>query len=104
MRFVTRKLRKSIEVNYGRRYFSLSRTDNGRGFDTADYEKPGHWGLKGLFERAEQLGGQLSLRSESMRGTEIVLAIPSYRAYEGSSRLEFFLRAPHRAERIPTKL
>jgi signal transduction histidine kinase/ligand-binding sensor domain-containing protein len=92
----------TIEVNYDRRYFSLSCTDNGRGFDSEDHEKPGHWGLKGLFERAEQLGGQLNLRSESMLGTQILLAIPSYRAYEGSSRLEFFLRAYHRSERIPT--
>jgi signal transduction histidine kinase/ligand-binding sensor domain-containing protein len=92
-----------VELNYGRRYFSLTCTDNGCGFESGNPHKPGHWGLKGLLERAQKVGGQLRIRSEHMRGTEIVLALPSYQAYEGHSRLLFYLRAHHRSERIPTE-
>jgi signal transduction histidine kinase/ligand-binding sensor domain-containing protein len=93
----------AVELTYGRRYFSLSCTDNGCGFDVSDDEKPGHWGLRGMVERAQKLGGRLRVRSGPLRGTQILFAIPSYRAYERYSRLTFFLRAHHRSERNPTK-
>jgi signal transduction histidine kinase/ligand-binding sensor domain-containing protein len=81
----------TVEVRYGRRHFSLECTDNGRGFDTESQDKAGHWGLKGLFERAEQLGGQVHVRSELERGTQVHFVLPSYRAYENHSRLRFYL-------------
>lgn len=85
----------TIEVNYGRLYFSLTCTDNGRGFDPECRQKAGHWGLTGLIERAQQLGGQLHVRSEHARGTQILFGLPSYRAYVGHSKLAFFLRTHH---------
>jgi signal transduction histidine kinase len=93
-----------IEVNYGHRYFNLTCADNGCGFDSESQEKTGHWGLKGLFERAEQLGGQLRLRSEPMRGTQVYFALPAHRAYEGHSRLRFYLRLRHRPEPMAAKV
>lgn len=91
----------SLALIYGKRYFSMSCSDNGRGFDPKDEEKLGHWGLKGMLERALKLGGQLCCRSKSAQGTEILFAIPSYRAYENHSRLMFHLRALHLSERNP---
>jgi signal transduction histidine kinase/ligand-binding sensor domain-containing protein len=93
--------RISLELTYGTRYFSMRCSDNGRGFASEDQEKPGHWGLKGIFERAQRLGGQLRCRSNPTHGTEILCAIPSYRAYKSYSRVMFYLRAHHMSERNP---
>ena len=60
-----------------------------------DIDKAGHWGLKGLFERGQRLGGQLRLDSPIGQGTHIHLVIPAYRAYRGYSKLQFLLRALH---------
>lgn len=90
-----------LELAYGNRYFSMSCADDGRGFDAQEQEKSGHWGLKGIFERAQKLGGQLRCRSEPLHGTEILFVIPSYRAYKGHSRVAFYLRAHRYSERSP---
>jgi signal transduction histidine kinase len=55
-------------------------TDNGRGFD-ADRPPPpssGHFGLFGMKERAEKLGGQLTITSRPPGGgTEVRLVVPT---------------------------
>jgi signal transduction histidine kinase/ligand-binding sensor domain-containing protein len=81
-----------VELSYGQRFFGLSCEDNGCGFSPPQAESAGHWGIKGMIERAAQLGGNLQCRSEPMCGTSIALEIPSYRAYRGHSRLMFYLR------------
>lgn len=49
--------------------------DNGVGFDVS--ERPDqHYGLQGLQERVELVGGQLSIESELGKGTRITVAIP----------------------------
>jgi signal transduction histidine kinase/ligand-binding sensor domain-containing protein len=54
--------------------------DDGRGFDARSLEAPsGHFGLLGMRERAEQLGGSLRLVSGPDRGTEVVVAVPTGR-------------------------
>jgi signal transduction histidine kinase/YHS domain-containing protein len=52
--------------------------DDGRGFmPPADAEAPdGHWGLRGMRERAELTGGTLTIRSQPGQGTSIVVHIP----------------------------
>lgn len=81
-----------VELSCGARYFSMVCTDDGRGFDASNGEKEGHWGLRGMAERARKLGGQLQVQSAA-RGTEIRAAVPAYRAYKNHSRLAFYLRA-----------
>jgi signal transduction histidine kinase len=44
-------------------------------------QRPGHWGLPGMRERSESLGGQLYVWSERNTGTEIELRIPARVAY-----------------------
>jgi signal transduction histidine kinase len=53
--------------------------DDGRGFDPAAPEdsRPGHFGLKGMRERAEKLGGRFDLTSGPGRGTEIKVRVPT---------------------------
>jgi signal transduction histidine kinase/ligand-binding sensor domain-containing protein len=62
-------------VNGGLR---LSVEDDGRGFDldNAFSALGGHFGLLGMRERAERLGGKLDLKSESGKGTRVEVTVP----------------------------
>jgi nitrate/nitrite-specific signal transduction histidine kinase len=44
----------------------------------------GHWGLRGVRERAQRIGAQLEFWSETGAGTEVQLAVPANIAYEKS--------------------
>jgi signal transduction histidine kinase/ligand-binding sensor domain-containing protein len=57
---------------------NLMVTDNGQGFeqDEAFSEVGGHFGLLGMRERAERLGGELRLHSERGQGTEVAVTVP----------------------------
>jgi signal transduction histidine kinase len=52
--------------------------DNGRGFDQQDVFSPcgGHFGVIGMRERAERLGGGLRLASNPGEGTEVEVTVP----------------------------
>lgn len=56
----------------------LSVTDDGQGFEQTDAfsEIGGHFGLLGMRERAERLGGELELHSTPGHGTEIEVKVP----------------------------
>lgn len=45
----------------------------------------GHWGLPGMRERTQKIGGQLKIWSQGGAGTEIELTIPAAIAYPLSS-------------------
>ena len=46
----------------------------------------GHYGLRGMSERASVIGGRLSMWSEADDGTEVELRVPARAAYLGSGR------------------
>jgi signal transduction histidine kinase/ligand-binding sensor domain-containing protein len=76
------------EIIYDPRQFRLRVRDDGRGIDPKileDGERPGHWGLQGMRERAQRVGGQLRIWSRPETGTELELTIPGATAYQGSS-------------------
>ena len=77
------------EITYDARQFRLRVRDDGRGIDphilTAG-GRAGHWGLRGMQERAEKLGGQLRFWSRPETGTEVELTVPGATAYQGSSQ------------------
>ena len=67
-----------IELNYGREDLALRVRDNGCGFD-ATREVPmgiGHYGLTGMRERAERIGGCLTLSSSPGQGTDLLVTVP----------------------------
>jgi signal transduction histidine kinase len=73
------------EVAYADLHFSLRVRDDGVGIDPKVLDRgslPGHWGLPGMRERAETLGGKMEVWSESGAGTEVELTIPAAVAYE----------------------
>ena len=60
------------ELNYGQRELHLIIEDNGSGFDTkAAMTKTGHFGFRGMRERARQIGATFSVESSPGRGTKI---------------------------------
>jgi signal transduction histidine kinase len=44
-------------------------------------QRAGHWGLPGMRERSESLGGQLNVWSEKNAGTEVELRLSAKVAY-----------------------
>jgi len=50
--------------------------DDGRGFDPAQPARPGAFGLRGMYERAQLLGGTLTIESAPGRGTTIYARLP----------------------------
>jgi len=51
-------------------------SDNGVGFVVAATEGSSHYGLKGMKERVQKLGGTLDIASAPGKGTKIEIAIP----------------------------
>jgi signal transduction histidine kinase len=50
--------------------------DNGAGFDVAATQASHHYGLKGMRERIQKIGGEFSLNSALGKGTEIKITVP----------------------------
>jgi signal transduction histidine kinase len=71
----------SIEllIAYGDQNLRLRVRDNGCGIDPsilAKGSRAGHWGLKGMRERAQEIGSDLEIRSPPGAGTEVELKVP----------------------------
>jgi signal transduction histidine kinase len=75
--------RIDVHIRYDDRQFQLRVRDDGQGIDSAllDEQRPGHFGLPGMRERAELVGGRLDVWSEVGAGTEVDLTIPAAKAY-----------------------
>lgn len=50
--------------------------DDGRGFDPAG-DNPGHYGLQGMDEQAQTIGGRLSVESGPGRGASVIVRAPA---------------------------
>jgi signal transduction histidine kinase/ligand-binding sensor domain-containing protein len=71
-------------LTYGRRELRMTVRDDGVGMPEAvlaSGERVGHFGLVGMRERAERLGGRLAVTSRKDRGTEVALTLPARAAY-----------------------
>ena len=74
----------TIEILFGDIELSICVRDDGIGVDPeilARGSREGHWGLLGIRERSESLGGHLEIRSDRNVGTEIHLRIAAKIAY-----------------------
>jgi len=67
-----------VNLVFDARRVQLSVRDDGQGFDNevASNGRSGHFGLIGMRERAEQIGGTLSIHSTEGSGTEVVADVP----------------------------
>lgn len=87
-----------VKIHYDRRQFRLHVRDDGKGIDPEVLDsgaREGHYGLRGLQERAKLVSGKLSVWSEHGSGTEIELTIPASIVYASASgrRSTFFRRS-----------
>lgn len=78
-----RASRIEVEVIFERRRLSLRVSDDGVGIDPAIAlaGRERHFGLRGMRERAQRIGGAISIASRANRGTEIELVVPAATAY-----------------------
>jgi signal transduction histidine kinase len=84
-----RAARIEVEIRYDLRQFRLRVRDDGKGIEPAvfaDGGRAGHYGLAGMRERAELLGGALAVWSQPDSGTEMELSLPGSVAYGKASR------------------
>ena len=75
------------ELRYDDAAFLLVVRDDGKGIDSnvlKDHGRAGHWGLPGMYERAEGMGARLDIWSEAGAGAEVRLTVPAAIAYEKS--------------------
>ena len=63
-------------LNYDASSIRLSVRDNGIGFDPQTTDDDGHLGLVTMRERAQQVGGHVTVNSTRRRGTEVVAVVP----------------------------
>ena len=74
-----RAQRVLVDLLYGDGRVRLSVRDDGRGFDvesTTHRAAPDHFGLAGIRERVQNLGGELSLFSRKGEGVELIVEVP----------------------------
>jgi ligand-binding sensor domain-containing protein/signal transduction histidine kinase len=68
----------TVSLDFGAREVRLEVKDDGRGFDAErdDGGRGGHFGLVGMRERAEQMGGSAAVRSAPGEGTAVTVRVP----------------------------
>lgn len=65
----------TVDLTQAAGVLSLEVSDNGRGLNQVDLDKARSFGIRGLRERAETIGGWVDI-SSSARGTTMILSIP----------------------------
>jgi ligand-binding sensor domain-containing protein/signal transduction histidine kinase len=73
-----------VELEYAPSYLRVFVRDNGAGIDPQVLKsgRDGHWGLSGMKERSEKIGGTLRVLSHAEAGTEVELSVPGPIAFE----------------------
>jgi signal transduction histidine kinase len=72
--------RISILISFSEQEVTLDVIDDGQGFEVPEnlsaFSPGGHYGLLGLFERAELIGAKLRINSKLGEGTRIQVSLP----------------------------
>jgi signal transduction histidine kinase len=87
--------RIEVEIRYDDDQFRLRVRDDGQGMDPeilSSQGSEGHYGLRGMRERAKLIGGKLAVWSEVNSGTEIELRVPDIKAYAKPQKRSWFAR------------
>jgi len=83
-----------VEVTYESDSLRINVRDNGDGIEPEllSKGKTDHWGLSGMRERAEKIGGRLRIWSQPRAGTEVELSVPGRLAYVQSVKTSLWNR------------
>jgi signal transduction histidine kinase/ligand-binding sensor domain-containing protein len=74
-----------VNIHYAPTRFRLVIDDEGKGMNSAVLESgvPGHFGLRGMRERAARIASTLTIQSMARGGTHVQLSVPARMAYSG---------------------
>jgi ligand-binding sensor domain-containing protein/signal transduction histidine kinase len=96
-----------VELEYGAHQLRVLVRDNGCGIDPEVLHsgRDGHWGLSGMRERAERIGGKLKVSSSGASGTEVDLRVPNRLAFDSnhSTRADGWFRNLYAREQETSK-
>jgi ligand-binding sensor domain-containing protein/signal transduction histidine kinase len=84
-----------VEIRYDNEQFRLRVRDDGKGIDAARLScdgSEGHYGLRGMRERATLIGAKLAIWSEVNTGTEVEVRLLGNLAYATAPKLSWFSR------------
>jgi ligand-binding sensor domain-containing protein/signal transduction histidine kinase len=87
--------RVEVEIRYDNEQFRLRVRDDGKGIDPAVLARQGlegHYGLRGMPERAALIGGKVAVWSEVGGGTEVELCLPAGNIYAKSRKRSWLSR------------
>jgi signal transduction histidine kinase len=87
--------RVEVEIRYDDQQFRLRVRDDGTGIDPkvlANHGLEGHYGLRGMPERAALIDGKLTVWSEVGAGTEVELRLPARTVYAQPRRRSWLSR------------
>ena len=66
----------TLDVKFLRNRVIAAISDDGIGFNMQKSKKEGHYGISGMQERVDAIGGKLKIRSKPDIGTEIIVELP----------------------------
>ena len=97
-----------VELEYAAAGLRLFVRDDGCGIDpqVARQGSDGHWGIAGMRERAQSIGGAFKVRTRAEAGTEVELSVPGHIAFEpapASALLRWVRRRPPRESAPDTR-
>ncbi len=82
-----------VVLQHGPKSFAMLCIDNGRGIDlTTSASQTDHWGLRGMKERVQRLGGNFHIESGPAVGTKVVATFPAGNIYRDQRSPSFWLR------------
>ena len=73
-----------VELSYRNADLCVRIRDDGRGIDSALLDaggRPGHWGIRGMSERARRIGAAFDIWTGADVGTEVSIRVPAAVAY-----------------------
>lgn len=81
-----------VLIDYEPKWLRISVRDDGKGAATEMLKQDagGHWGMRGMRERARELGANVELRSNPGAGVTMELAVPASAAYSSHTRWRLF--------------
>jgi signal transduction histidine kinase len=64
-----------VDLSFSPQRLQLSVQDNGQGFPLTDSPESKGFGLIGMHERAQRIGGQLTIASQPQQGTQVLIIV-----------------------------
>jgi signal transduction histidine kinase/ligand-binding sensor domain-containing protein len=87
----------AVTLDYEKDRFTMECKDNGRGFTERELQEcqtNGHWGIRGMSERAQRIGADFNLKSAPGEGVRVSIVVPAGRAYARNHRFRSLFRHP----------